>query len=111
MLLIHSRLIWVSDNHNGTGTLMTTDIRSGQNGVFFNNPQYCGANSLRSSSTYTPPLALQTITTVDWSDTYKPRLIWTAYNDDIWSSDLKGCYSAPELSFYEIKQTGITIND
>ncbi|KAK4016061.1 hypothetical protein OUZ56_031022 [Daphnia magna] len=100
-----SRLIWVSDNHNGTGTLMTTDIRGGQNRIFFNNPQYCGVNSLR-NNTLTPPLALQTITTIDWSDTHKPRLIWTAHNDDIWSSDLKGCFSTPELSSSEIKRTG-----
>jgi len=52
-------------------------------------------------------LALQTISTVDWSNTSNPRLLWMAHNDDIWSSDLKGCYSTPELSSSEVKRTGV----
>jgi len=85
---------------------MTTDIRGGQNRLFLNNPQYCGSNT-KNKTFNTPPLALQTISTVDWSDTNNPRLLWTAHNDDIWSSDLKGCHSAPELSSSEVKRTGM----
>lgn len=103
-LFIHSQLIWVSDNLNGTGTLMTTDIVSGRTRTFLNNPQDCGSN-LDSNQTIPlniPSLALQTVTTVDWSDVNNPRLLWTAY-DNIWSSDLKGCRI---FNSTEIKRTG-----
>ena len=85
---------------------MTTDIRGGQNRLFLNNPQYCNSSN-GGNPNYTPPLALQTISTVDWSNTSNPRLLWMAHNDDIWSSDLKGCYSTPELSSSEVKRTGV----
>lgn len=73
--------------------LMTTDIMNGHTRPFLNN------------TASTPPLALQTVTTVDWSDINKPRLLWTTHKD-IWSSDLKGYNSAPELSSAEIERTG-----
>ena len=85
---------------------MATDIRGGQNHLFLNNPQFCSA-STGGSTLHIPPLALQTISTVDWSDPNNPRLLWTAHNDDIWSSDLKGCYSTSEVSSSEIKRTGM----
>lgn len=100
LVLLYSRLIWLS-NRNGTGTLMTTDI-NGEQSPFLNNPKYCGVNN----SMYIPPIALQTITTVDWSETNKPRLLWTAPDDDIWSSDLKGCSTKLELNSTEVKQNG-----
>lgn len=73
--------------------LMTTDITNGLTRPFLNN------------TVSTPPLALQTVTTVDWSDINQPRLLWTTHND-IWSSDFKGYNAAPELSSAEIERTG-----
>ena len=48
-----------------------------------------------------------TVTTVDWSDTQNPRLLWiSADHKNVWSSDLKGCHSVVELNSSGLKDTG-----
>lgn len=106
---MNSRLIWISDNLNGTGTFVALDISNGENHPFLNDPEYCGPNI---STSLVPKTALQTVTTVDWSDMNKPRLLWLAHNGEIWSTDLRGgCHSTLELSLSstEIETTGKTI--
>ena len=81
---------------------MTASINGGNIRPFLNDPQYCGFNN----TMHVPPIATQTITTVDWSEANRPRLLWTAPDDDIWSSDLKGCSSQLEFNSTQVKQNG-----
>lgn len=83
---------------------MTYDLRTNLSRPFLNNPLLCGMDR---SNKALPLLAVGTVTTVDWSDTKRPRLLWiSAVNDDVWSSDWNGCHSDAELSSSELKRTG-----
>lgn len=83
------------------GRLLTSDI-DGQNTLPFFDPDRCGVTSLEHN--INPATAVAPVTTVDWSESNRPRLIWIwSERQEVWSSDWNGCHSTLELGSSDIK--------
>ena len=89
----------MGSDHNGR--LMMSNINGDDTVPFFDSGR-CGAASLENNINSATLAAA--VTTVDWSESSRPRLIWIwSDRQEIWSSDWNGCHSTLELSSTELK--------